>query len=259
MSQRVVFQYNNVSDPYLLIKIYDNETFSNYGTIKYDLDSLENGLPNDINSTIEMANNYLNSKNVVRSEALFLINCSEFFKLTTVIPAANERRASKLYETELARKISDINNYYRYSSSDIIPSGKVFYEFLLPKYIIDFFKGIGDALGFEKMSYDLFPYYLYKTVSVGGNKNYAYYYEEKDIVSMILVINGRLCSYYCFPNTDEACALSLTAIIDKHYYELEKVKVETICVNKNIPYLESYYPKEITCYIGNINYEGKSF
>lgn len=258
MSQRVVFQYNNISDPYLLIKIYEDDNFINSGVIKYDINNLNNGLPSDAEETINMANNYLNSKNVERKELLVLLNCSEFFKLTTVIPASNERRALKLYENELARKIDNIDNYYRYSSSDFIPNGKVFYEFLLPNHIIEFFKKVVDSLGFEKKSFDLYPYYLYKTVSM-DSKNYAYYYEEKDIVSMILVINGRLCSYYCFPNTDEACALSLTAIIDKHYYELEKVKIETIGVNKNIPYLESYYPKEVACYIGNNKYEGKAF
>lgn len=235
MKYNVIFEYNNVENPYLIIRTYENDAQTNREIINLTQSIMVDGLPQDVDSFANSINQVLQEKSARRDKALFILNCSQQTKLTFRLPKLNDRKTRKLYENELEEKVKDINSYIRSSSSSENEKEKIYYEYLLDKKYSEYFKAIGNKLGFAESDCTLFSNYLFETVKGKiADKTYCYFYEESGVISMITVINSNLCSYASFLKTKANFNLYLTSILDNHYLNLEKVKVEKTQFNKEI-------------------------
>lgn len=235
MKYNVIFEYNNVENPYLIIRTYENDAQTNKEIINLTQNSMVDGLPEDVDAFINEIDHILQYKSAVREKALFVLNCAEQTKITFTLPKLNDRKIKKLYENEVVEKIKDVNSYVRSSYTSENDKEKIYYEYLLNRKYVEYFKYIGGKLGFLESSCLLLSDYLFETVKAKiADKTYCYFYEESGVISMITVINGNLCSFASFLKTKTNFNLYLTSILDNHYLNLEKVKVEKTQFNKEI-------------------------
>lgn len=251
MEHNVIFQYNNVSKPYLLVKVFSEGKMVSKGAIEFEQSSLERGLPN-YTYIYNKVDEFLKLKNANRSNALILLNCSQAFKLCTSVPNINNKKTRKLYEMELVKKIPNYSDYSVVSTNCNVGNNKIFYEYLLEKRYGDFFVKLSESLGFTSNKIDFYYSYLFeKTKNLIESNTYAYFYEEKDVVSLLLSINGVLSAYSSFGNNIKNIRLNISSIIDKHIYEIEKAELNIVAVNKEMSELNGikYTVKEYE--IGN--------
>lgn len=239
---KVLFLYNNVDKPQLTIKLIENDAVSNVGFLSFDKTSLSDNLP-FLEHLITALDEFLTRKDIVRNDVLFVVNAKDSIKLTTVLPNISDRRIKKVYETELAQKISDINNYDCMSVSSDAGNNKVFYEYLVDTKYRKFFEKVGTSLDFENVEVDYMNSYLFSEITPNIEEDtFAYIYEENKMDYLIVVVNGELCGYSSFENSENNCRLNVASIIDKHIYDLEKANIENLYSNRYIQCLEALYP-----------------
>ena len=250
METKVVFQYNNISTPYLLTRIYEEDNKQSIGLINFEKDSLVNGLP-DYGALVNGINEYLSAKNITKEKALFVINSDEMFKVTTIIPNINDKKTRKLYEVDFANKISNIGDYDDYSVSYVTDRNVIYYDYLLLKHYGNFFKQLGTDLGFVETNVDFYHNYVFEEIKNKVRMNtFAYIYEEKGIASLFVSVNGTLCGYASFEASPENYRLHIASIVEKHNLELEKGDITTLYTNKNIDCLKAVDPIVLNIAIG---------
>ncbi|MBQ0035475.1 MAG: hypothetical protein KBT35_00985 [Firmicutes bacterium] len=236
MERDVIFQFNNVGKPYLLVKVFSEDRLINKGAIEFEASSLVNGLPN-YSDVYNKVDEFLKSKEANRNSALFLLNCSQSFKVTTQVPNINDKKARKLYETELANKVPNHDSYDVKTTECVSGNARVYYDFMLEKRYIEFFNKLVESLGFNKIDFDYYYNYLFNASKCETN-TYAYFYEEKGVMSLVLSINGVLSAYSSFENTIENIRMNISSVIDRHVFEIEKVDIKTVIANKEIAGLD---------------------
>ena len=234
MENRILFQFNNVGKPYLLVKGYDNGNLTTLKNFEFNVDELENNLPiyEDIKDELDRL---LNSNSIERNSATILINDRSMSKVTTTMPNINERKIRRIYEGNIVRNIPNLNTYDRYTSSSKVETGYIFYEFIYLKTIKEFFENLAKDLGF--VTYTVNPFYthlLNEAKKDNEEKTFAYFYEEKNIASLLVVVDGSLAAYHSFYAKDEEYKLSVASIIENHRKNLEKVDIAKVFANTEI-------------------------
>lgn len=235
---KVLFLYNNVDKPQLAIKYINDGVASNLGFLSFDKSNINDNLP-IFDEIVVALDQFLSRKNIDRNDAIFVINARESSKLTTVLPNVSDRKVKKMYETELASKLPNISDYDCLSITSDAGSNKVFYEYLVDSKYRKFFEELGKGLSFKNVDVDYMNSYLYSEVTANiKEKSFVYIYDENKIAYMLVVVDGELCGYSSFENTECNYRLNVASIIDKHIYELEKANIKTIYANKDILCLE---------------------
>lgn len=248
MENNVIFQFNNVGKSYLLLKMFDGEKVKRIGYIEINKSETEDDLPIYDDLVFEL-NRFLSEKNIERVNAKFVLNLKETSKITTVIPNIGDRKIKKIYDNELVNKIGNLDQYSIFSTSNDVDNGKVFYEYITEKRFVEYFNKLGKDLGFQNVVVDHFYTDIFNHICTDmTSKTFAYFYEEKEIVSLIVSINGVLSAYHSFVSNAENYRIAIAAFIDKHINELEKVDISLIIANKKIDYLQDLntYIKQYT-------------
>ncbi len=238
MKTNVIFQFNDVGKPYLLLKKEDENRTIRLGGIEFNPNDLEDGLPkyDDLIITID---NFLSSKNIARDSVSIILNCKKTTKLTVVVPNVGDRKTKKIYETELLNRLPDLDKYDRYSTSSDVSNGKAYYDFVTDKKYREYFERFAHDLGFENVECDYLYSDLYKKISEQHNgESYVYVFEEKDVASLLVVVKGILCAYSSFESNDDNYRLNIASIVDNHVYNLEKENLTKFISNKDIKQLE---------------------
>ena len=239
---KIVFQFNNVGKPYLLIKVIEDGKVKSTGRTEFSRSQLEDNLPL-FDESVEAINEFINRKNVERKKAVFLINAMENTKITTTIPNMAERKLKKMYETELSSKLPNINDYDGMSVVSNGQGNKIFYEYIVDTKYRKFFEKIAETLGFEEVEVDYINSYLFSEITNNiKKKTFAYIYEEYGVSFLEVVIDGQLCAFSSFVANQGEYNLNVVSIIDKHIYGLEKAKIDTLYTNKDIECLEALNP-----------------
>lgn len=240
MSNTVIFQYNNVEKPYLLLRYDDGNRISNIGFISLNKEDLQDDLPIYDDLVVEI-DRFLISKHLERENALFVLNCKQTTKITTTVPNVAERKTRKIYETEILNKMPNIDDYDRLTTSNDTPTGKVYYDFLTDKKYRSYFETFGKGLGFENVSVEYLYSYLFNNISnKTDSKDFVYFHDERDIVSLLVCINGELSAYASFESNEYNYRLHVSSIVDKHIVDLEKANLSKIISNKKIAFLDNF-------------------
>lgn len=243
MNYNAIFQYNNVEKPFIEIKLY-NETEAIYkGLLEINNAALKNGLP-DYNALLNAIDKFLTSANIERQKVLFIINPNDLFKSTTIIPGTNERKTKKLYDIELGNKMPNFKELNSYSFIQSLSDSKIYYEYLINKNYDEYFNKLGNELGFSNVTVDNNFGYLYNNVVKEIKSNtFVYFYEEKNITTMFVVINGVVSGYNSFVSTDGNYRLNIMSIVDKHIHEFEKTSISKVITNKEVACLAYLNPE----------------
>lgn len=240
--EKVLFQYNNVDKPQLIIKHINNENVSVLGLLKFNETELNDDLP-IMDEIVVALDQFLTRKNIKRDEALFVINAKDNFKLTTVLPNISDRKIKKIYEVELAQKITNIDDYDCLSVASESSENKIFYEYLINVKYRKFFEKVGESLSFNSVSIDYMNSYLFEEVTSNiKDETFAYIYEENKMSYLLVIVNGELCGYSSFESKDSNYRLNVSSIVDKHMFELEKADINKLYTNKEIPCLKILNP-----------------
>lgn len=239
---KVLFLYNNVDIPRMIIKYISDGVVSNIGVLSFDKTNLDGNLPILDQLTVAL-DDFLTKKNIERNEALFIINANDSVKLTTILPNIADRKVKKIYETELAQKVPNIDEYDCLSIISDTEENKIFYEYLVNRKYREFFEQIGSDLSFGSVEVDYMNSYLYSKVTPIIKKDtFAYICEENKMSYLLVVVNRELCGYSSFESKDSNYRLNVASIIDKHIYDLEKANINTLYTNKDIQCLGALNP-----------------
>lgn len=238
METNVYFQFNNVEKPYFVLKYFNGENLNRIGFMQLEESQMQNGLPIYDELIVEL-NRFLEEKNLEKTNISFVLNCKETSKITTVLPDVGDKKMKKLYDLDIANRIPNIDNYDRLSTSNELDNGGVFYDFLVENRYREFFEKLGTELGFTNININYFHDYLYTEITKKIEvENFAYFYEDYGITSLLMVVDGELCAYSSFENTVSNYRLNVAAIIDKHMNSLEKAKDVFVFANKEIECLK---------------------
>ncbi len=223
-----VLTFNNVGNAFISVKTYKRlisgkDEFINEDYLALDDLQLKNGLPINASYIAE----FIEGLDINDYDLYLCLNCDEIFKITTSMPHISLSKAKKVVGLDIKTNYPDlVENYdkkqYIYATSQ----GYLFYDYLIPKRIIDFFKKIFKEKNIKYQKYVLYPEFLLKTSGI-KDKEYVYAFNEHGLGTLILNYNGAY-SYSTFAYNFNALNQTYYQMVSKHQYELEKKTLDKV-------------------------------
>lgn len=240
---KLIIIYNNLINPYVKLKYYDkNNTLINERDQEFKLEDLKDGLPS-ANALV----NYIKLVGIDKAKIYLVLNVKEAFKITNTMPQISLNKAKALVKQDIQNNYEHIENkYYIIEEQYNGETGYVFYHYLTPKYMVDFFNGILKPMKKKLEGYESLANYVVET-NVGINeKEYFYIYTSHDVSTFIINYKGNIYSYMNTQSNFDSLQQAYLTMLNKHSYDLEKKEIKALYSNKiNEEFKEKFYIVEL--------------
>ena len=225
----LIIVYSNTQKPGFEL-MYFNAQKQHLGTTKVALDvnQIANGLPLQ---TIDF--NALLKPSIppqIKSVKI-LLDSDEIFKSTSAYPKLNMFKLSALYGQELKTLLQEGKEKIKIETQKYKDNlGTIFYTYCTPQKLNNFAIKLARSLNLKLEAVELYAKHLQKSIKKSISGDYIYLYRHEDQITLVVSYGGILSGYSTFDG-EKVVDGEIYAYGIKHFYELEKIKLDKAYTN----------------------------
>jgi len=250
--KKVLFVYNNIGNAYFAVKVFFNNHLKDERVLYFDEEQLENGLP--IN--YEAVASFVKDMSFQQDKITLILNSKETFSLTTRMPKINIDKADKLVKKELNNAYPTLKDDF-YTKTVIYQDkiNYIFYNYLVPNKLVHYFERIAILAKKKIKTFDMYANYLVNTIDIKDDQ-FALFLNENENTTIALKFRGGIFASTSVSNINDVRDAYIK-LSSKHTYDLEKVEINKIYSNIQIPNMNEFDIKVIEPKYNLNDYSGR--